>query len=416
MTGRWFAALPSKQERSRISLDFGLARAGRSLRERVVPGLGRIWFVRQLSWPVAALALRDELRGVVNVKASAISQGLEALGCKLEWSHDPGGDRILGKRAFGRDGDGVWDFGRLRRTKHYVQNTHRQAASRALRDAGGLGLATGARFDMLELTSPGGQLADAFLDQFVGKGRGSLRTRLTSWLRGDSLDVSKTVRDALTPASASAGERARVRERVFGTATDACSRRVHAARALGIAREPRSMPEVALRLREEGYVAHADDVVVAHSFGVMIDRARDLAAVVSRRVDEAKLGWPLAAASADKDVKQAVAATRAAGASYRDKAAVAKFDDGRARAFARVLDLDVAAVVTAVARAAPEVLAVADGRMLPGPLFRLVESSEAMRMVELEEGADTLEPDGTEQTFRLANLHALARDLEGKPG
>src|SRR6187549_3686928 len=82
----WFAAMPSRQERSRVSLNFGLGRADRLLRERVVPELGRVWFVRQLSWPVAALALRERLRGTTNAKASAISHGLEALGCKLEWN------------------------------------------------------------------------------------------------------------------------------------------------------------------------------------------------------------------------------------------------------------------------------------------------------------------------------------------
>jgi hypothetical protein len=52
-------------------------------------------------------------------------------------------------------------------------------------------------------------------------------------------------------------------------------------------------------------------------------------------------------------------------------------------------------------------------------LFRVVESStalrEALRNHDTEDGADALEPDSTDQTFRLSNLHALARDLEGKP-
>jgi hypothetical protein len=98
MPSYWFAASPSKQDRSRISLNFGLARADRLLRERVVPGLGRVWFVRQLSWPVAALAVREELKALTNVpRASAISHGLEALGCKLEWANDPEVGRILGE-------------------------------------------------------------------------------------------------------------------------------------------------------------------------------------------------------------------------------------------------------------------------------------------------------------------------------
>lgn len=52
MGNYWFAPSPSKQEHSRISLNFGLGRADRALRDRVVPGLDRVWFVRQMSWPV----------------------------------------------------------------------------------------------------------------------------------------------------------------------------------------------------------------------------------------------------------------------------------------------------------------------------------------------------------------------------
>lgn len=48
---------------SRVSLDFGLRSADLAFRELVVPQLGRVWFVRQLSWPLAAIALHEELRG-----------------------------------------------------------------------------------------------------------------------------------------------------------------------------------------------------------------------------------------------------------------------------------------------------------------------------------------------------------------
>jgi len=105
MTSFWYATAPSRTDRTRITLNFGLGRADRQLNELVVPQLGRIWFVRQLSWPVAALSLGERVRETTNVKPSAISHGLEALGCKLEWNKNPDSERILGKRAFGRDTD-----------------------------------------------------------------------------------------------------------------------------------------------------------------------------------------------------------------------------------------------------------------------------------------------------------------------
>lgn len=416
--GYWFAPSPSKQERSRISLNFGLGRADRMLRERVVPGLGRVWFVRQLSWPVAALALRNDLRGANGPRASAISHGLEALGCKLEWTAHPDAGRILGKRAFGRDHDEeIWSFDKLRTTKHYVQNTHRQAATRTLHEERGLGLATGSRFDVYELTSPGEQLAAAFLDQTVGKGGGSLHSRLAAWLRGEDIDLSRTARRALGPSSPSDTERALVRARVFDTVTSA--RRRQAANAVGLAREPRDMPDVARRLREAGHDDHANDVEAAHAFGLMLDRARDLAAAISERVDQTQRGWAIAESAKDGSMKHLVAALRKAGGEFLAKSAPAEFAEPRSMRFATGLTRDVEQVVAAIARTTSEVFSVADDRIQRGPLFRVVESSSALRdsvrNQELEDGADSLEPDSTDQTFRLANLHALARDLDGKP-
>ncbi len=67
---------------------------------------------------------------------SSRSERSEALACKLEYLVDPQDPsrRILGRRALGRDAEReVWSFHRLRQATNYVRNTHRQAATRALR-------------------------------------------------------------------------------------------------------------------------------------------------------------------------------------------------------------------------------------------------------------------------------------------
>lgn len=53
----WFSPAPSAVSFSRLVLDFGLRAADLFFRELVVPELGQVWFVRQLSWPLAAFAL-----------------------------------------------------------------------------------------------------------------------------------------------------------------------------------------------------------------------------------------------------------------------------------------------------------------------------------------------------------------------
>src|ERR1019366_2371068 len=128
-------------------------------------------------------------------------------------------------------------------------------------------------FDVLELTDIGKQLADALLDQPVGKGGKRLRAHLTAWIRGEEIDRSRTLRHALAPSSPSSDECKIVRARVFDAVTEACQRRTHAASALGRATEMRDMPEVARRLKEKGHAAQADDVLAAHAFGAMVDRA-----------------------------------------------------------------------------------------------------------------------------------------------
>jgi hypothetical protein len=220
----------------------------------------------------------------------------------------------------------------------------------------------------------------------------------------------------MAPSSPSDRERELVHARIFDVSGEACDRRRHAAQALGHGRDLREVLEVADRLRDAGHVAHANDVVAAHSFGMLLDRARDLAALVSTRVHATKHGWPLAEATGDKEIKAAVAAMKVVGAKFLQHAASAKFDEARSRGFARALENDVEDVAAYVARATSEVFSVAENHVMRGPLFRIVESSAAMRQAleEAEDGVDAREPDSTHQTFRLANLHALARDLEGK--
>ncbi|MCX6925177.1 MAG: hypothetical protein NT154_18485, partial [Verrucomicrobia bacterium] len=103
----WFSPAPSEVSSSRISLDFGLRSVDFFFRELVVPELGRIWFVRQLSWPLASLALHESIQrqGSNAPKPTAICHGIEALACKMEYQVDPQGpfERILGSRAFRHD-------------------------------------------------------------------------------------------------------------------------------------------------------------------------------------------------------------------------------------------------------------------------------------------------------------------------
>lgn len=415
----WFSPAPSEVTSSRISLDFDLRAADLFFRELVVPELGRIWFARQLSWPLAALALHEDLasHGSNPPKPTAICHGIEALACKLEYLVDPQDPsrRILGRRAFGRDAEReVWSFHRLRQATNYVRNTHRQAATRALRVDGGLGFASGSRFDLLELEPVGRALASAFLEQRVGKGGTSLRRWLLGWLEGDR-EVSgwpKTLLKALSPEHPTDDERALVRSRLLGTSTSASEKRQRLARAIGRAGDLPSIEDgVVARLREAGHREQANEVVVARAFGAVLDRARDAVASLTRAVEPGRGGVKLTTLASDSALKKSIKDLRTASKNYVEKANTAGVKEATSRSFADAVAAgDDVEGIRILARRSGEVLGLADGSVTRGPLFRVVDGIDEAS--DLEDGAASIEPDRTGRTFRIANLHSLLRDVD----
>lgn len=416
---RWFSPAPSEISLSRISLDFELRSADLYFRELVAPEIGRVWFVRQLSWPVAALALHEELAsyGSNTQKPTTICHGIEALACKLEYHvdpHDPS-PRILGQRAFSRDTEReVWSFHRLCQATNYVRNTHRQAAARAIRVDGGLGFARGSRFDLLELESAGRALANAFLDQRVGRGGTSLRKWLRRWIEGDREIAGwpKTLLKALSPEYATDEECGLVRARLLGTSTQASEKRLRLARAVGRAANlPNIEDGVIARLREAGHGDQSNEVVAARAFGAVIDRARDAVANLTRAVEPGRGGVKLSALASDATFKKSLKDLRVASKNYIDKASKAGVKEVTSRLFAdAVIAADDTETIRILVRRAGEVLGVADGSVIRGSLFRVVDGTKEVG--DIEEGTESIEPDRTGRTFRIANLHALLRDVD----
>lgn len=417
----WFSPAPSDLTSSRISLDFGLRAADLFFRELVVPELGRIWFVRQLSWPLAALALHESIReqGANPQKPTAICHGIESLACKLEYRFDPAdpSSRILGRRAFKRDADSeIWSFQRLRQPAHYVRNTHRQAATRAIRADGGLGFATGGRFDLLQLEPVGRAVAEAFLDQRVGQGGTNLRRWLVSWIRDEKEMPGRpdSLTKALSPEHPTAPERALVRSRVLEISTTACVTRQRLARAIGRAAEHPDIEAVVVpRLRAAGLKKQADEVLAARCFGAMLDRARDAAAALTVAVEPGRGAVPLATLERDSAVRRTLEALMVAAKSFVRRAGIAGVTEASSLAFAdAVLKAKPgAAVIRLVVSRVNQILGLSDKSVIRGALFRVIDGSESAE--DLEEGAASIEPDRTGRTgrtFRIANLHSLLRD------
>lgn len=371
---------------------------------------------------MAALALHEELasHGSNVPKPTVICHGIEALACKLEYRKDPDdreerSRRVLGRRAFGRDTESsVWSFQRLSQAKNYVRNTHRQAATRAIRVDGGLGFARGSRFDLLELEPVGRALASAFLDQRVGKGGTSLRRWLLGWLEGNR-EISgwpKTLLQALSPEHPTDDERALVRSRLLGTSTSASEKRQRLARAIGRAGDLPSIEDgVVARLREAGHREQANEVVAARAFGAVLDRARDAVASLTRAVEPGRGGVKLTTLASDSALKKSIKDLRTASKNYVEKANTAGVKEATSRSFADTVAAgDDVEGIRILARRSGEVVGLADGSVTRGPLFRVVDGTDEAS--DLEDGAASIEPDRTGRTFRIANLHSLLRDVD----
>lgn len=418
-TTQWFSPSPDEFPSNRISLDFGLRSADQYFRELVVPEIGRIWFVRQISWPLAALLLHEELisRGGNSPKPTSICHGIEALACKLEYRNNSDPEtrsrHVLGSRAFNRDNnDEAWSFKQLHQAKNYVRNTHRQAATRALNIDGGLGFANGSRFDLLELEPIGRTLAETFLNQRVGQGKSSLRNWLCDWIEGDK-EVPRnpnTLLMALSPENASNEEREIVRSRLFGTTTAQCNTRKNLAIAVGQAEKMRDIDkDIIVRLRQ-GHQQQAAQVIAARAFGALLDRSRDVVAALTCVMEHTSSGVSLSSLVSDKAIKDSIKNLRTAAGGFLKKAKSADISESASKTFATaVSDPDDSTVIKLMVSHSGDVLWLADSSITRGSLFRLISNTDSAS--DLEDGAISIEPDRTGRTFRIANFHALLREV-----
>ena len=149
----------------------------------------------------------------------------------------------------------------------------------------------------------------------------------------------------------------------------------------------------------------------------MLDRARALIAVLtSDRLGIGRRPKSVSVLVKDKKLGGAIGDLRAATKNYVDKAKTAKVNPPKSRAFAdEVAAADDGEAIKLMVRRAGEVLGLADGSVVRGPLFRIVDATDrdaTDKSGSLEDGAASIEPDRTGQTFRIANFHSLLRDVD----
>ncbi len=207
----WFIPSIEEFQSERATLLLGLNRALRHYRELTVPGIGGVWFVRQLSWGVAGISLAKEY----SLKPAKVANAIEALACKMEWETSDDYNK-KGVRAFNRDSEmAIWSFRELSDKANYVQITYRQATVRALL---GLNLTEGTRFNSMQLTAgKGRELSEAFLSQSKSK----IRFALVDWVN-DRKTIKRTplIREGLSGCSPSKEEKEVVKSILCSESTE----------------------------------------------------------------------------------------------------------------------------------------------------------------------------------------------------
>ncbi len=257
---KWFIPGLEKFPTQRALLHLGLNKAVRYYRELVAPGIGGVWFVRQLSWAVAGIQLTKDINQPI--LASRIANAIEALACKLILK-DNSNANVRGKRAFRRYPD-AWLFKELSQPMNYVQVTYRQSAVTALLK---LGITEGGmRFNSMSLSPIGEELANAFLN--------IIRNPLLNWIDGGDFPESGKKVNWLSQKYAGNTENQIVRDRLRADTIDNGNnphRRRLLIDAFGKLVDV-DMPAIKKELNYD----QVSEIVTAESFDYMLTTARNL--------------------------------------------------------------------------------------------------------------------------------------------
>ncbi len=372
----WF--IPAKEEfqSQRALLNLELNRAIRYYRELVVPGIGGVWFVRQLSWAAAGIALAREH----HIKPAKVANAIEALACKLEWKNDKDDYSRKGKRAFNRDRDAdIWDFARLSDKAHYVQVTYRQSTVRAMT---GLMLTNGTRFNTMELTDSGETIKDALLQNKV-------RNALSRWIKGGSDRLGLTEKSI--GRNATKDEKQLIRDRLRADSIDMLadpSRRRSLIDAFG--RCKTQMPDLSV-IKNRLPKNQARDIEIAEAFDEMIGCGRAIVHSCARLIDNNK-DTRITMLIKNQELKKALDRVARAATKFEKSSRPNEHPD--AKDFAQAMlspSTKSTDKLKNIIQRDNNILVVADGRIRKGPLFD--------RHEEKDEDADSpKEAVGTEES------------------
>lgn len=200
MTNKTWGLLgPEQLASERRTRTLNLGAAVRTFNDLAFPGLGGVWFGKQLFLAALGVIVAEEVRSSGNqVSNIGVANAIEALACWLaldgsDWQTDP---RLRGARKLRAKND--LSFLNVRKRGFYVTAPMRQVTIQPLKEFG-LVDSSGERFNSFQRNPIGEEFVDLVCREFRPHRR-SVVDHLVRWVAGEQGKArSNELRDALSP-------------------------------------------------------------------------------------------------------------------------------------------------------------------------------------------------------------------------
>lgn len=417
---QWGLLGPEQLMASRRTRTLGLGAAVRKFNQLAVPGLGGVWFAKQIFLATLGVRIADRLRPIsANVKAIEIANAVEALACWCAfssngWTRDA---RLRGSQKLaGKDG---LTFARLRHPRFYVTQPMRMATVEALVELGFVETSS-QRFNSFRCTRDGVDLVEA-----ATAGYKPYNAAVEDYIFGrakDDVSISNSyaLREALSPLVVLHPDaRALIRDKLCEGAgrNPAAVRRKNAlawVRSIDVTK-----PAGWKAKPSELETNHWDDLRSGARFFTARDAAGDVLNAIEAQM--APMAAPkLAADDAHKlgPVQRRLGRLREAAHRFLDEDADPT--EGRmAAAFCReCTEADPADIIRNLVKRDDRVLRLVGNDVQPGAAFSLQPQAETSDEEGEGPGADTAGrvPVPPDISGRIRNLYLLELDLQGRLG
>lgn len=419
-TVEWGLLGPEQLAGLRRTRTLGLGTAVRRFNQLAVPGLGGVWFAKQIFLATLGVRVADRLRSKsANVKAIEVANAIEALACWLAfknngWTRD---SRLRGRQKLA--GKDKLTFTQLRQPRFYVTQPMRMATVEALVELGFVEPGS-QRFNSFRCTQVGMDLVEA-----ATAGYRPYNATVEDYLFGRAMDkddasISNTdkLRDALSPLVVlPADARALIRDRLCqgaGLNPEAARRK----NALGWVRSCDVKNPAGWETKPKILDAcHWDDLRLGARFFTARDAAIDvLNAIEAQMAPLAEPKLTAEAASKLSPVQTPLGVLRDEAQRFlnEDKDPT----DGRmATAFCReCIEEDSATIIRNLVKRDNRVLRLAGNDVLPGAAFSLQPQTATSDEEGEGPGADNAGrvPVPAGISGRVRNLYLLDLDLQGR--